>query len=184
MSRATLVLVHGRTQEGKEPEALKLTWLDALCLGLGRERSKIFDSVDIVFPFYGDMLDGFVQDMEGSIPADIVVRRDPAGIDDDYRQFRADMIEETRASLRITDSQAEMFLPDDVRTRGALNWEWVQALLRAAETRAAPSAIDGSGEDPWTVHTTAKPATTCSQCRARPNFAPPWSRVTETLRLG
>lgn len=140
MSRTTLVLVHGRAQEGKNPEALKRTWLDTLRFGLGRERSAVLDTVDVVFPFYGDMLDGFVQSLRDEIPADIIMRGEPAGVDDDYKFFHAEVVEEVRRGLHITDTQVELFLTEDVRTRGPLNWEWVQALLRAADAIPGVSA--------------------------------------------
>lgn len=140
MTRPTLVLVHGRAQQGRDPAELTRIWLDTLRLGLGRERSAILTEVDVKLPFYGDVLDGFVQGMQGSIPADIIVRGDLAGIDEDYRRFHAEMVEGVRLNLNLTEAQAELFMVDAVRERGALNWEWVQALLRAADTIPGVSA--------------------------------------------
>jgi hypothetical protein len=140
VSRTTLVLVHGRAQQGKNPDDLKRIWLDTLRLGLGQEQSAILDKVHIVFPFYGDKLDGFVQEMGADIPADIIVRGDPAGIDDSYRAFHAEMVEQMQQDLGITDAQAELFIKSEVRERGVLNWEWVQALLRAADAIPGISA--------------------------------------------
>jgi hypothetical protein len=140
MSRSTLVLVHGRAQQGRDPEELKRVWLDTLRQGLGRERSTILANVEVRLPFYGDVLDGFVQGMNDSIPPDIIVRGDAPQADAEYKQFHADMVEEVRRGLALTEAQAELFMTDEVRQRGPLNWEWVQALLRAADAIPGVSA--------------------------------------------
>ena len=100
MTHPTLVLVHGRAQQGRDPAELRRIWLDTLRLGLGRERSSILEQVKVTLPFYGDVLDGFVQAMQDQIPADIIVRGDPAGADSDYNSFHAEMVEEVRRGLR------------------------------------------------------------------------------------
>lgn len=140
MTRPTLVFVHGRAQQGRDPADLARIWLDTLRLGLGRERSAILTEVDVKFPFYGDVLEGFVRAMQDSIPADIVVRGDPTGGDTGYQQFHAEMVEEVRVGLGLTQAQAELFMDNEVRERGPLNWEWVQALLRAADAIPGVSA--------------------------------------------
>ena len=149
MTHPTLVLVHGRAQQGRDPAELRRIWLDTLRLGLGRERSSILEQVKVTLPFYGDVLDGFVQAMQDQIPADIIVRGDPAGADSDYKSFHAEMVEEVRRGLGVTDAQAELFMADEVRERGPLNWEWVQALLRAADAIPGISAkaIEGFTRD-------------------------------------
>jgi hypothetical protein len=140
MAHVTLILVHGRAQQGQDPKALKQQWLDVLRLGLGRRRSAILDDVDVVFPYYGDLLDKFLREMQDSIPEDIVVRGDPDGIDAEYRSFHAEFIEGVKQQLKLEDAQIEFFIADEVRERGPLNWEWVQALLRAADVLPGVSA--------------------------------------------
>jgi hypothetical protein len=140
MTRPTLVFVHGRSQQGKDPEALKRLWLDTLRQGLGRTHASILNEVDVVFPFYGDALDKFVRTMKEKMQADIMVRGDDAGLDSGYKQFHAEMVEEVRTGIGVTDEQAELYMADDVVERGPLNWEWVQALLRAADAIPGISA--------------------------------------------
>lgn len=140
MSHTTLVLVHGRAQQRKDPEALRRSWIDALRIGLGAERSKILDNIEIVLPFYGDSLDRFLIQLEGSMPADIIVRGDGSDIDERYRKFHADVVSETAAILGITQAQVDLFLSDEVRQRGPLNWSWVQSLLRAVDMIPGVSA--------------------------------------------
>ena len=91
-------------------------------------------------PFYGDVLDGFVQGMQDSMPPDIIVRGEAPQADVEYKKFHTDVIEEVRRGLGVADAQAELFMLDEVRERGALNWEWVQALLRAADVIPGVSA--------------------------------------------
>lgn len=53
---AKLLLVHGRGQQGLDPEALRSTWIGALNRGgvaLGR---TLPPDLDVAFPFYGDVL--------------------------------------------------------------------------------------------------------------------------------
>jgi hypothetical protein len=49
-----LVLVHGIKQEGKDPEVLRRTWVEDLERGLGRPGALA--GVEVVMPFYGDVL--------------------------------------------------------------------------------------------------------------------------------
>jgi hypothetical protein len=51
---ATLILLHGRGQEGKDPEALRRSWLAALGRGWGAVGSP--DRVPSVLPYYGNLL--------------------------------------------------------------------------------------------------------------------------------
>jgi len=140
MASITLILVHGRAQQGQDPEVLKQQWLDTLRLGLGRGRSAILEDIDVVFPYYGDLLDKFLREMQDSIPEDVVVRGDPNSIDTEYRSFQAEFLEGVRQQLKLEDAQIELFIADKVRERGPLNWEWVQALLRAADVMPGVSA--------------------------------------------
>jgi Lipase (class 3) len=140
MTRPTLVLVHGRAQQRQDPEKLKGEWLDTLRLGLGRKRSAILDDVEVKLPFYGDVLDAFVQEMQDAMPPDIMVRGDTPQADADYKHFHAEMVQEVCSGLGLADAQAELFMSTEVRERGPLNWEWVQALLRAADVIPGVSA--------------------------------------------
>jgi hypothetical protein len=140
VTSATLVLVHGRAQERKDPAGLKAQWVDTLRFGLGKERSKILEGIDIRFPYYGDVLDQFLTQMQDDMPADIMVRGDVTGIDDQYLRFHEEILNETRNSLGITDAQVDSQVTQAVRERGPLNWEWVQAILRTLDILPGVSA--------------------------------------------
>jgi hypothetical protein len=140
MTRTTLVLVHGRSQQGRDPEELKKTWLDTLRLGLGTARSGVLETVDIVLPYYGDMLDQLASQTQDSIPADIRVRDSIDGVDAGYRSFEAEVVAGVQGRLGLTDGQVDLFVTNEVRVRGIENWEWVQSVLGAADSIPGISA--------------------------------------------
>lgn len=51
-----VVLIHGRSQEGKDPEELKEVWVKSLKEGLRLKGLKIPEGVRFRFPYYGDAL--------------------------------------------------------------------------------------------------------------------------------
>jgi hypothetical protein len=53
---ATIVFVHGRGQEGKDPAELQRSWRAGLAAGLVKAGAPPVDAVASVFPFYGDLL--------------------------------------------------------------------------------------------------------------------------------
>lgn len=52
----TIVFVHGRGQEGKDPAALHRTWRASLTSGLVKAEKPTIEAVPSIFPFYGDLL--------------------------------------------------------------------------------------------------------------------------------
>jgi hypothetical protein len=53
---ATIVFVHGRGQEAKNPAELERKWRAGLAAGLVKAGAPPVDAVSSVFPFYGDLL--------------------------------------------------------------------------------------------------------------------------------
>src|SRR5437899_8546351 len=51
-----LGLVHGRAQEGRDPEALKAEWMATLRRGATANARPVPADPDVRFPFYGDVL--------------------------------------------------------------------------------------------------------------------------------
>ncbi|MFC3346521.1 trypsin-like serine peptidase [Streptomyces echinoruber] len=54
--RRHLVFLHGRSQEGKDPENLRREWVAGLNQGLVRAGLPPVDPADVWFPYYGDRL--------------------------------------------------------------------------------------------------------------------------------
>jgi hypothetical protein len=61
----TMVFIHGRGQEFKNPEDLRRTWLAGLTAGLVRagEPGGALDAIPLVLPFYGNVLYGITADL-------------------------------------------------------------------------------------------------------------------------
>ncbi len=131
---AKLVFVHGRDQQGKDPVLLKAEWLDALKRGAQKINRTLPPDLEIAFPFYGDLLDGFAKAMNIPLSADVQTRG--ATPNEDFLQFQGELAEEIRTAAGITEAQVDAeYVPID-KPKGPLNWPWVQAILRAVDKHA------------------------------------------------
>lgn len=139
-----ILLIHGRSQGGKDPVALKDEWLGALHKGLEKAGLSLPKAAQIDFPHYGDRLDAFVEQF--NLPADpaIVPKGSPAF--DDYAAFRREVADEMRQRAGVTDAQVQAELPPDVPVeKGPQNWAWVQAIVRLLD-RHLPDVSQGTIE--------------------------------------
>ncbi len=126
-----LVLIHGRSQQGFDAATLKSEWTDALAEALLKKSLQLPADVSVEFPFYGDTLDDFVRQSNLPLTAEITTRGDQA--QDDYLAFQARIAEEIIEPTGITDAQVDAEYGNNPKQRGPLNWEWVQAMLRAID---------------------------------------------------
>jgi hypothetical protein len=137
-----LVFVHGRAQEKKDAAALKGEWIQALNDGLAKSGLTLpIGEQDVRFPFYGDALFDMVGGLPAEQAAEIIVKGDDA--DDEQRRFTRAIVEEIRQKLGITEDQIAQVSNQSVVQKGPENWEWVQAVLRAAD-RFVPHASAAS----------------------------------------
>lgn len=129
----TLVLIHGRSQQGKDSKALKQEWLDALHEGLRAAGSDVTVPADKVrFPYYGDTLDDLVRDVEGKAAA--VVIQSAGEPDAAEQEFIAAVVSETVESVGLSEQDIRAHAVDGaVVEQGVQNWPWVLAALRALE---------------------------------------------------
>jgi hypothetical protein len=72
-----LLLVHGRSQGGKDPTTLKAQWLEALTKGLSKSGLQMPPDVQVDFPFYGDRLDEFIRQYDLAEAAGIAPKGSP-----------------------------------------------------------------------------------------------------------
>jgi hypothetical protein len=129
-----LLLVHGRSQGGRDPVKVKAEWLGALDEGLKKAGLSLPANVTIDFPFYGDRLDEFVRQFD--LPADPVIVPKGNAAFDEFAQFRAEVAGEMRKQADITDAQVRSEMrPVDVTEKGVENWEWVQAVIRLLDRK-------------------------------------------------
>jgi hypothetical protein len=124
-----LLLVHGRDQQGQDPEKLKADWLAALDKGLQKSGLKLPADIAVDFPFYGDKLDAFARQLD--LPPDPAAIAKGSPVFDEYHEFRRQVADEMRLHTGITDDQirAEMD-PVAAKEKGLENWGWVQAIVR------------------------------------------------------
>lgn len=130
-----LVFIHGRAQQHKDAAALKQEWIAAFREGLDLNKLPLpIPETDIRFPYYGDTLDQLTRGMDPVTAAKIIVKgTGPA--DAAERKFMQDVLKEVAAKAGITADQIEEEIPSDVVDKGALNWGWVQGILKAIDRR-------------------------------------------------
>lgn len=139
---ANLVLIHGRDQQGKDPVALKNTWVDTLKKGLTKSGVSLPVDTNIIFPFYGDYMDDLVQQSRQALAGGIVQERGQAG-DEEEAAFYNEFLSEVAKNANISDNDIQARLEAEVMERGPLNWGWVHAILKVLDERT------GFGE--WSV---------------------------------
>ena len=140
-----LLLIHGIAQGGKDPKVLENAWLGALEKGLAKSDLKMPPNVNVLFPYYGDVLDEFVASFDMPTGDDVVAKG--GTIATDYAQFRAEVAEEMRegAHVSVEEISAEAG-PRVAAEKGPQNWKWVLSTLRVLD-RLLPNAGD------WTIET-------------------------------
>ncbi|MDP5184039.1 hypothetical protein QOZ88_15480 [Blastococcus sp. BMG 814] len=137
----TLVLVHGRAQEGKDPDRLKHEWLQALRGGLATQGLELpLSDGDIRFPYYGQTLASLVADPHAPAPGVVVKGR--AG-DRQEEEFVGDALREVARTAGVTEEQILDCADDVALERGATDAAWVQAVLRALDLHV-PGVSAGS----------------------------------------
>lgn len=126
-----LVFIHGRAQQGKDPLLLKQIWTDAWVSGLKKNDLSLPPAAEIIFPFYGDLLDDLVT--QAQLPHDMekaLSRGDESTPD---LNFFNDFLTEIAKNEKISDSDILAHFEGEPRDRGPLNWNWVQAILKALD---------------------------------------------------
>jgi hypothetical protein len=126
-----LVLVHGRSQQGRDPAELQSVWLETLRRGAAKLNRALPERLEVAFPFYGDKLDEFAKQREVPLTTDIQARG--AAADNDFLKFQADVAEAMRTRAGVTDAQVDAEYGTNPTQKGPQNWAWVQATIRAID---------------------------------------------------
>ena len=136
-----LVFIHGLSQEGKDPVQLQQQWEAALQKGFLQAGLKWPAGVRVIFPFYGDKLDGLVKELKVPLVEDILLRG--AEQDSSAPTFRGDLLYEMAMNVGISDAEILGYYGGKARETGPQNWQWVHAVLKAlAKTLLGEAAID------------------------------------------
>lgn len=136
-----LLFVHGRDQQGKDPILLQQEWERSLEIGFAKAGLKRPANLDVLFPYYGDRLDQLVRQLDAPLVEDVILRGEnpPSG----EAAFRAELLYEMAVESGITDAEIQANFHGQVHERGPLNWEWIQAILKALNrTPLGDKAID------------------------------------------
>lgn len=136
-----LVMVHGRDQQGKDRRELQTQWEAALAKGISNAGLSLPNNVNVVFPFYGDELARMVEELNAPLVTDVTTKG--AAQDSREASFRGELIEELARNAGITDADIQAHYSGQPVQKGPLNWEWVQAILRALDrTPIGEASID------------------------------------------
>ena len=126
-----LILVHGRSQGERDPIDIKKEWLDTLAIGAAALGRTVPAGISVELPFYGGRLDELTQ--QAGLPLTSDIHAKGGAVTDEYLMFQAEVAEEIRAAAGVTDAQVNNEYGDNAREKGPLNWEWVQAIIRAID---------------------------------------------------
>ena len=129
-----LVLVHGRSQQGRDPAELQSIWMETLRRGAAKIERTLPAGVEVAFPYYGDKLDQLARESEIPLTTDVQAKGNP--VNDDFLKFQAAVAEAMRSRAGITDEQVQQEFGKDTREKGPQNWAWVQAIIRAIDRNA------------------------------------------------
>jgi hypothetical protein len=155
-----LILIHGRSQQQKDPQQLRLQWRSCLEASFDKAGLKWAEKVEIVFPFYGDDLDRMMRQVDAPLMTNILLRGDESvsGRDD----LRIEILNEIIETRKISQSELNAHIEGDAMEkeraiqRGPQNWRFVLAMLRALdETPVGGKAIDAITRDVWVYLTFA-----------------------------
>jgi hypothetical protein len=126
-----LLFVHGRSQQGRDPEEIKSEWLGALKKGAEANGTTVPVGIEIALPFFGDTLDEFARQLEVPLTSDIHEKGGESV--DEFLLFQAQLADEVRKRAGVTDAQIDAEYGQNPKEKGPLNWEWVQAIISAID---------------------------------------------------
>lgn len=134
MSNSQLILVHGRSQQGKDPATLKGEWLEALDQGLAKSGLTLPIPQDQVrFPFYGDALSDLVRGLDPEEAADVIIKGDDT--DKELELFLQQAMDEISRQVGVSEVDVAEEGGADVVEKGPLDWAWVKTAMRLIDRR-------------------------------------------------
>ncbi len=142
-----LVMLHGRSQEDKDPDKLRHKWVSALREGAAKGGLELpIDEEDIVFPYFGDAL----RDLTSDEPVDQLSEVEIAVPHFDDLEFRCRVLNECLDGYGITEKIISDEVSEEVQRLGPLSRQWVQAglaLLDRHVPRASAAGLTWMAED-------------------------------------
>lgn len=149
-----LIFVHGRDQQGKDPQELQAQWETALMKGWENLRLTRPHKLNIVFPFYGDELARLIEQLNTPLVSDVTTKGSAPDVNEAV--FRGELLEELARNAGLTDDDIQAHYSEQPLQKGPLNWEWVQAILKALDnTPIGEASIDLFTRDVYVYLTNA-----------------------------
>lgn len=164
-----IVMIHGRSQQDKDPQAIKDLWLDTVVSGYSATGFAWPNDVECVLPFYGDKLDQLVQQVEGPLLTHILLRGASEDVPADATlrvEILGEMLEAQGISHLDIASRVEGDPIERQRAiaRGPQNTRFVLAMLRVLDgTPVGSTMIDQLTRDVWVYLTFKGIRTTINQ---------------------
>jgi len=134
-----ILFVHGRDQQGINPDELKSQWLHALQRGADSLGRKVPDQLEIALPYYADVLDQYTRGIPTT--SEVQARGDDKA-DDEFLEFEASIANQVRQGAGISDKSVEGQYGPNPQPRGPENWRWVQAIVRAIDKHGFGMSAD------------------------------------------
>ncbi|PSL45447.1 hypothetical protein CLV51_104149 [Chitinophaga niastensis] len=126
---ATIIFIHGRGQQGRDPVELEQEWRVALEVGLKKIDAVLPAGTRIVFPYYGNILHEKTKGPEDTLER--LIEKGEAS--DAGMYFLRDMLQELLQNAGITNAQIQQNYPDGLTERGFQNWKWVIAMVKTVD---------------------------------------------------
>ena len=149
-----LIFIHGRNQQGKDPNELRGHWFEALSEGFDRlGLDHPLQEQDSIFPFFGDALHALTSEEESLDDADAVMGDEShePGTEDAVqfgREVLTEVLDASGVSAEAIDAELDPTVVDEAAIEeakggGALTWEWVHTGLSILD-RFIPGASGAS----------------------------------------
>lgn len=129
-----ILMIHGRSQGGKDPDKLKAIWIKTLEKGFSKAKQPFPQQVSVDFPFYADRLDYFTAQSSLPTPDDVLAKG--SGQDKEFEEFMKSALTEIKLRGKISDNEvaAKMNKQATSKEKGPQNWWWVRAIARAVDS--------------------------------------------------
>jgi pimeloyl-ACP methyl ester carboxylesterase len=135
-----LVFIHGRAQEGRNPEDVRQEWISALDQGLSKSGLTLpVHSSAITLPYFGDRLFNLTKNLS-EIDETAIARGSP--MIDPILAFQAAALEDIRKGAGISDAEVQALVEGNATSRGPENWPWVLAVVRAIDKWQSGTSAD------------------------------------------
>lgn len=114
-----LLLVHGRAQGGRSKDELLSEWLSAWDRGLERAGLSRPSGLDVELPFYGDLLDDFVDKARQKAAQESFA---PNEAQRNRAMLEQELARALQQNAKISDKQVHDELPKSRDAEGIADW--------------------------------------------------------------